>query len=179
MKGMIFLEFLTMVEKKFGMDMVDDLIDSTNPPSGGAYTNVGSYPMTELVAMVQELSVRLETPVPDLLKAYGHYLFARLVEGHPKIIQGTVDALDFMESIERHIHVEVRKLYPDAHPPKFNVNRIDKDTLEMHYISDRKLQDVAEGLMRGCLEYFKVEASIARESLENGIEKFTISRNPA
>ena len=36
MKGMIFLEFLTMVEKSFGLDMVDDLIDSTNPESDGA-----------------------------------------------------------------------------------------------------------------------------------------------
>ena len=133
--------------------------------------------MTELVAMVVELSRRTETPIPDLLKAYGRYLFSRLADGHPKILEGAGDVLDFMESIERHIHVEVRKLYPDAKPPKFNVNRIDKDTLEMFYISDRNLQDLAEGLMIGCLEYNKVKATVQRETMEDGIEKFTITRH--
>ena len=37
MKGMIFLEFLTMLEKTFGIDMVDDLIDATDPDSEGAW----------------------------------------------------------------------------------------------------------------------------------------------
>lgn len=33
MKGMVFTEFLEMVEAKFSADMVDDIIDDANPAS--------------------------------------------------------------------------------------------------------------------------------------------------
>ena len=35
MKGIVFTEFLEMVEQKFGMDMVNDLIDNNTLSSGG------------------------------------------------------------------------------------------------------------------------------------------------
>ena len=34
-KGIVFTEFLEMVEQKFGMDMVNDLIDNNSLSSGG------------------------------------------------------------------------------------------------------------------------------------------------
>ena len=52
MKGMVFTEFLEMVESTFSADMVDDIIDDSAPPSGGAYTSVGTYDHQELVGMV-------------------------------------------------------------------------------------------------------------------------------
>jgi len=36
MKGIVFSEFISMVETVFSEDMVDDLIDATNPASGGS-----------------------------------------------------------------------------------------------------------------------------------------------
>ena len=55
MKGIVFTEFSTMVESLFGEDMLDDLLDATDPASGGAYTSVGTYNHNELVDMVVEL----------------------------------------------------------------------------------------------------------------------------
>ncbi len=43
MKGVVFTEFIEMVEDQFSADMVDDIIDDAQPPSGGAYTAVGTY----------------------------------------------------------------------------------------------------------------------------------------
>jgi len=56
MKGIVFNEFIEMVEDKFGEDMVDDIIDESDLPSGGAYTTVGTYDHGELVTMVVKLS---------------------------------------------------------------------------------------------------------------------------
>jgi len=176
MKGMVFQEFMNMVEEQFGFDMVDELIDTTNPLSGGAYTSVGTYPMSELAEMVQALSDRLDTPVPDLLRAFGEYLFPRLANGHPRVMEGIEDPFDLMETIEQHVHVEVRKLYDDARPPLFLTSRNGPDHLTLTYHSDRHLEDLAEGLIRGCLAHFKVMADIQRKSLENGSEQFTIIR---
>ena len=52
MKGMVFTEFLEMVESTFSADMVAAIIDDSAPPSGGAYTSVGTYDHQELVGMV-------------------------------------------------------------------------------------------------------------------------------
>lgn len=38
MKGMVFTEFLDMVETKFSAAMVDDIIEDSQVASGGAYT---------------------------------------------------------------------------------------------------------------------------------------------
>ena len=43
MKGVIFTEFLELVEKKFGLAMVDKIIGQSNLASEGIYTSVGTY----------------------------------------------------------------------------------------------------------------------------------------
>ena len=80
MKGVVFTEFFGMVGDVFSDDMVDDLIDATDPASGGAYTAVGTYDHGEIVAMVVELSARTGTPVPDLLQAFKREAFAAILD---------------------------------------------------------------------------------------------------
>ncbi|MEM7386846.1 MAG: heme NO-binding domain-containing protein, partial [Verrucomicrobiota bacterium] len=155
MKGVVFTEFFEMVEESFGLDMVDDLIDACDLPSGGEYTAVGTYDHEEMVALVLALSEKTETPVPDLLQAFGEYLFGRFTALYPRFFEdGPKDALGFLEVIESHIHKEVRKLYPNAKLPHFDTERLTDDQLIMVYRSERHLQDLAEGLIRGCFKHF-------------------------
>ena len=42
MKGIVFTEFLEMVEAQFGLDTVDAIIENSDLPSRGAYTAVGT-----------------------------------------------------------------------------------------------------------------------------------------
>ena len=42
MKGMVFIEFLELVEEKFGLEMVDNIIEQSNLESEGVYTLVGA-----------------------------------------------------------------------------------------------------------------------------------------
>ena len=163
-----------MVESLHGLDLVDSLIDNTRPASGGAYTSVGNYPRQELEAMVVELSRQSGQSVPELLKAFGSYLFGRLMRWHPAIAGSVSDPLALMASIEQHIHVEVRKLYPDAELPTFLVISHTQNRLEMDYASASHMEDLAEGLMQGCLDYFKRAGTIRRKSQPDGKERFII-----
>jgi len=56
MKGIVFTEFLEMVEAKFSPEMTDRIITESKVPSGGAYSAVGTYDHEEIVALVQALS---------------------------------------------------------------------------------------------------------------------------
>lgn len=174
MKGVIFTTFFDLVEEKWGIDMVDQIIEKSEVPSGGAYTAVGTYPHGEAVALVSALSESVDVPVDGLLAAFGEHLFGVLIKGHPQFAAGVEHPLDFLEGVERYIHVEVRKLYPEAELPRFEVERLADNHLEMIYESKRHLEDLCEGLIRGCVTYFKRDYELSRETLPDQREKFSI-----
>ncbi len=178
MKGIVFVEFLEMVEQQFSADLADDLIDNSDLPSGGAYTAVGTYDHTEIVTLVLALSQESGIPVPDLIKAFGEYLFGRFFELYPSFFEGVSDCMDFLSRIEDVIHVEVKKLYPSAQLPKFDIDYPDRDHLVMVYHSDRHLGDLAEGLIQQSIKHFKEQITLERENLdeEGATVRFTLTR---
>ena len=176
MKGVVFTEFFGMVEAQFSDDMVDDLIDATQPASGGAYTAVGTYDHREIVAMVVELARRSGTPVPDLLHAFGRHLFGRFHALHPVFFQDVTSAFAFLDSIERVIHAEVLKLHPDAELPSFHTEVLDDERMVFVYRSPRHMDDLAAGLIAGCAAHFGDEIRVERERRADGAVAFHLTR---
>ena len=180
MKGIVFTEFFEMVEQAHGYQMVDQLIMDNDLPSGGAYTTIGTYSHQEMVTLVVDLGEKTKTPVPKLLHAFGQYLFGTFVKSYPMFFSTAANAFDFLESIEKNIHVEVKKLYPDAELPRFTTQRIEEHCLEMIYHSDRSMADFALGLIEKTFDHYQEKAVIEREDLtENGSKvKFMICKVP-
>lgn len=179
MKGIVFCEFLDMVESEDGIGMVDALIETSQVPSGGAYTAVGTYDHSELVALLLVYSGRKNLPVPDLLRAFGRHLFGRFVVLYPVFFENKRTVFDFLSHIDSYIHVEVRKLYPDAELPTFT-HRVVDDRLELTYTSAKHLPDFAEGLMRGCIDHFGEAIELNRQAVViDGVqsERFTLTRS--
>ena len=56
MKGMVFTEFLEMVEEKFSPEMAERIIESSELKSSGVYTTVGTYDHHEMITLVISLS---------------------------------------------------------------------------------------------------------------------------
>lgn len=175
MKGMVFTEFLEMVEAKFSADMVDDIIDDANPASGGAYTSVGTYSHEELVDMVVVLSNRTQIPVPVLVRTFGEHVFGVFARSFQQFFEGVPDALTFLSGIEDIIHAQVIKLYPDAQLPKFDCLR-DGNQLTMIYHSDRHLADLAEGLIMGCGQHFGDNLTIQRDEVNELSTRFIVTK---
>jgi len=174
MKGMVFTNFLDMVEEKFGIDTVDAIIAESAVPSGGAYTSVGTYPHTEMVSLLQALETKVNIPISKLMRVYGEHLFVKLARGYPSLIEDCNCSRDLLLKLDGVIHVEVQKLYPDAELPRFKAVNLPNGDLEMYYFSERHMEDLAEGLLIGCLAHFDEEVSINRSSTDDGTSKFTI-----
>lgn len=168
MKGMVFTEFLELIETQFGLQVVDEMIEKAHLKSGGAYTTVGNYPHTEMIHMVVELHKSTNIPVKDLMIVFGKYLFGKLAATlHKDIIKNISDPFDLLQNIEDTIHVEVKKLYTDARPPMFETfSRTDKE-LVIIYQSARKFGDLAEGLIFGCGEYFNQKFNVVQTPLSD------------
>jgi hypothetical protein len=164
MKGIVFSEFSEMVETVLSPEMLDRIIDEADLPSDGAYTAVGTYDHEELLSLVQRLSAATDTPVDALVKAFGRHLAGRFYALYPAFFDGVDGTLAFLETIETHVHAEVRKLYPDAELPTFDTRR-DGDRLELLYQSRRPFADLAEGLIIGCSEHFGESIDIQRRDL--------------
>lgn len=163
MKGMVFTEFLDMVEDVWSLDMVDTILDSAHPPSGGAYTSVGTYPHEELLALVSALSSATKQPTGDLVRGFGRHLFGRFSVQYGQFFHGIRDSFHFLAGIEEIIHAEVRKLYPDAELPGFEVES-DGDTMTLTYFSSHPFADLAHGLIEGCVAHFGDRVDIRREA---------------
>ena len=166
MKGIVFTEFLEMVEDKFGYELVDKLLTENELESGGVYTAIGTYNYTEMVQLVTNLSERTGLEKSILLNEYGKYFFQVLLSSYPQFFQTMTEPFDFLESIENHIHVEVKKLYPDAELPSFESERLNENTLKMIYHSERKMSDFADGLIIKTLEHYKTPCNIEKKNME-------------
>ncbi|MET3293216.1 UNVERIFIED_CONTAM: hypothetical protein ABID98_005939 [Brevibacillus sp. OAP136] len=168
MRGMVFTTFLEMVESKFSLNVADQIIQASDLPSGGSYTSVGTYHHNEMIALVGQLSERTGIPAADLVRTFGEYLFGQLNEMHPQFIATNSSAICFLKNVDSYIHVEVRKLYPDAELPSFTYETPGKGTLVMTYRSSRPFADLAEGLIIGCIAHYGEPVGLVREDLPEG-----------
>lgn len=165
MKGIVFTEFLEMVEEKFDLAAVDQMIETAGLDSGGAYTSVGTYDHEELLTLVGALHKLTGMPVNDLLVIYGKYLLPKLLTINPELTSQFRSCFELVAAVDEIIHVEVRKLYPDAELPTFEVLKHNQDEMELVYTSCRPFADLAKGLIIGCAEYYNENIEVEVESM--------------
>ncbi|MCC5973493.1 MAG: heme NO-binding domain-containing protein [Rubellimicrobium sp.] len=162
MKGIVFVELLAMAEDAFGEASVDRVIDQAALPSGGAYTSVGNYPCEELMTLIRGFSAHSGIPGAELQRLFGDWMMQSFGRHYPGLFAGKGGSLDMLAAIEGEIHVEVRKLYPDAELPSFDAVRHGADVMDLTYRSPRPLADFCEGLIEGCVARFGQTAEITR-----------------
>ena len=170
MLGIVFSEFMDMVDDTFGPEVLDQLLDiaENQLDSNGDYTAVGNYDHGEMLVLVTELSKSSGISVADLVEAYGKHLFGRFHHRYPAFFEEINGTMDFLAGIENRIHKEVRKLYPNAELPTFEVSRAAEDTMTLVYSSERPFARLAKGLIDGCTEFFKDGVKVAYEDLSDG-----------
>jgi hypothetical protein len=148
----MFTELLDMVEARYSLDLVDDVLAKANV--SGSYTSVGYYEDVELNRIVVALSEESNIPVPQLLHLFGTHLFQRFVVLYPMFFSPHGSAPSFLLGLETHVHTEVRKLYANAHPPFFTFRSDDVGGYSLTYQSSRGLWQFAQGLLEACLEHY-------------------------
>ena len=179
MKGIVFTEFLELVEHKFGLEVVDTIISKSNLESNGVYTSVGTYSFSEMLQLLKHLSTHTEINIDTLLLVYGEHFFSVIEKSYPGLLATYKDPIEMLSSIENHIHVEVRKIYPDAELPVFIVKEKTENKLIMIYKSSRAMHHFGLGLMNKTFEHFNAKATIELQKIkEDGTEvRFVITKN--
>jgi len=178
MKGVIFSEFMSMVEDQWDIATLNSILEDANDPIKGAYVGVGNYSYQNLVSLVGALNIRSGIPGKELLQIFGKYLFEKLFHRYPYISKDFHSSFELLENIETVIHAEVKKLYQDSQPPKIGCERVSDTVLKMTYSSHRCMAPVAVGLMHGCAEYFhdKFDIKILKSSKNGDHVEFLVTK---
>ena len=170
MKGIIFNLLEKAVSTEFGEATWDKLLDEAN--LSGAYTSLGSYADSEIVALVDVASKALNLRPADVLSWFGHRAMPMLFARHPEFFSDHADTRGFLLTLNDIIHPEVHKLYPGAITPVFDFAVSDDGDLVIGYSSPRKLCALAEGFIKGAAEHFHEQADIKQQQcMHDGASK--------
>ncbi|MCF8364197.1 MAG: heme NO-binding domain-containing protein [Bacteroidales bacterium] len=174
MKGVIFTEFIEMVEDRFGFLLADKIVSASDLPSGGVYTAVGTYAFEEMQQLLTNLNKETDIETSTLLTVFGKHLFSRFYSLYPHFFVGKKNTFEFLSNIENYIHVEVLKLYPDAQLPAIKTEiSTDGSAMKMIYKSTRKMGDLALGLISGCTQHFKEDIIVETINENDGGSEIT------
>lgn len=169
MKGIVFNLLSEMVEENFGIEVWDALLQETG--LDGVYVSTESYPDEDVFALVGAASEKSGIPANDLVKAFGKYMFPHFFQQNPEFFLPDMTLKEFLLSVDRVIHVEVRKLHPDASLPQFEYEDEHDKELTMMYSSPRKLCMLAEGLIDGAAVHFGTEYTLSHnECMHDGAD---------
>lgn len=164
MLGIVFTSLVDMLEEKVSPEFADEVLMEAELENDGAFTAVGYYPFSELEKIVAVLVKKTGKPLDELLHDFGYYLFGKLAEAHGQVLSGKDSLLDVMEYLDGDIHVQVKKLYPDADLPKFKVLSRTDTAMRLRYFSKHELYALAEGLMDAAAEHYGTP--IERETIK-------------
>jgi len=158
MKGIVFSLLNEMVEDTFGLTAWDQILNDTGLE--GIYVATETYEDAEMFALVGAAEKATGIPAGDLLRQFGEYMLPHFFRSFPMFFEGQKNLKEFLLTVDQVIHVEVRKLYPNAGLPEFEYEDLEDRELVMLYSSPRKLCALAEGLISGSAKHFKQEYSL-------------------
>ena len=129
MKGVVMNLLADMVETQLGMQEWNDVLDEAG--EDGVYTATSLYEDERLLNLVGIISRRNDIPVPDLVFAFGQFMFPAFYDRYPQLIDGHANMLEQCQ-------------VPGAVTPGFSESRRDDKTLHLTYTSERKLCGLAD-----------------------------------
>ena len=106
--------------------------------------------------------------------------FNHFVEAHSETLGNVKSTEELLSQVENRIHVEVRKLFPDAELPTIGFVEVEPNVSEVVYQSQRPFADLAEGLITAAIEHFKDPIVLTREDFppaDGTHAKFTMVRS--
>jgi hypothetical protein len=189
MKGIIFTEFLDLVEERFGLEMVDKIICQSRLESEGIYTSIGTYSFYEFLQLLHNLSKNNSISIINLLRVYATQIFSAMDTIHPDMLKSYNDSIEMIAAMNQHIekifttkdasHEQLLKAKSFSPLPQFIVKEKTKNSLIINYKSQRRMEHFWLGLMHEMFQHFDETATIVLEKVKkDGSEvKFTITKN--
>lgn len=177
--GLVFREYLEFLDRELGEGFTEAVIDDVELSSGGAYASTGNYPFEEMQRLVGATCRHGGMAAEHLLAEFGKSVGCSFARGYGHYFEARSDLFDLLAHVDNHIHVEVRKLYPEAELPSFEVRARDANSMVLVYRSSRKLHELARGVILAAAGFYgqQVEVEIAvNEAPDDWFAEITVEK---
>jgi hypothetical protein len=161
MQGIVFVEFMGMVDEEFGPLVSERVVERSDLSSGGEYEVDDAYDARELPRLLGTLAREVGRPPADLARAFGRRLFARFATMDRECV-GSGDLYAFLEGLPQQVHGAIARRHPGSELPTIETHRLDDQRLEVLYRSSRHFADLAEGMLLGCVAHFGQPVKVER-----------------
>lgn len=179
MHGVIFTDFVEMLERRFSLRALDTVLSRSRLRSAGAYTTVGNYDHHELHSMVEQLSMVTGQSCDAILYDFGNHLFARLAARYPTLIKPYRDTFSLLKNLRTLTGTPALQTLAQSRHPILECEHCDGDMLRVMYRSERGLGALAHGLMQGCAEFFGEQIRIERSVMDGTHTCFLLTKQSA
>ena len=160
MLGIILRELKKYVEAKLGKPAWRELLQAAGL-DGKVYLPLVEYPDSELVGLATNAASKAGVTLGAALEEFGEFIVPDLFQSYRSIINPSWKTLDLIENTEKMIHSAVRLRDLNAKPPALEVVRTGPDSVEVKYRSDRKMCEVAKGIIRGVARQYGERVALA------------------
>lgn len=162
MKGIVFVEFNEFIEEVFGEAFWDEILEEAELASEGIFTTVGTYDDQELLTLIGLVCDKKGLSAKQAQHAFGEWVFIKLYQAAPPGAHDFTDVFEFLHAVQDFIHIEVKKLNPDAILPEFEFLSETADHLTLVYKSPRNLCFFCEGLILGLAKHTKQPVEVSQ-----------------
>ena len=167
MKGIIFVKLNQFVDELWGDEFWDELLQDAELPSDGIYTSVATYDDAELFTLVGLIMEKKGLTGQQAQMAFGQWMFKQLLEAAPPEAHKFTDVFSFLYGVQDVIHVEAKKLKPEAILPEFEFIEETENSLSFHYLSPRKMCYFCEGIIEGLADHTGQKVAIEQTECEH------------
>ena len=161
MYGIVNKAIEEMLIQHFNVETWKSILEKSGIEDEGFISNQ-PYPDEVTYKLATVASETLDIPLPELLFSFGEFWI--LDTGKTKygsiIDSGGADIKSFFVYLPN-LHSRVSLIFPDLHPPEFEVSHVEENGLQLHYYSHRPaLKDFVKGLISGIGKLFNKEVAI-------------------
>jgi predicted hydrocarbon binding protein len=168
MHGLIFLQLQKFAQKQVGPQAWELLLREANLRLQ-SYSPARAYPDADLVALVRAAGRVVGKSEAAVVEAFGEFIAPELLRLHGRLLKPEWKTLDVIENTEPLIHAAVRVGNPGAQPPVLDVVRTSAEELQLIYTSERKLCQLAKGILAGIARHFGESIAVSEEAcMHNG-----------
>ena len=143
------------MSENFGDEKYEEILNECSLKTKEPFIGPGTYPDEDLMAITNKAVEKLGITLPEALRAFGKFSFLQMGKKFPDFLKPYDHPKPFLKTIESVIHVEVKKLYQDADPPRFIYKEPAANRLTIKYESKRRLCQYMEGLIDGVADFYK------------------------
>lgn len=169
MKGIVAICLEELVRTKFGEDHWGNILEKSGLPRKHKIYGHNDIEDALVIQILKNTCTELDISLETAADAFGDYWINDFVsKKYHAFFVGKTSAKKFLLEMNR-VHQKVTDKVENAKPPQFEYEDVDDNTLIMTYISERGLEVVWIGIIKGVGRYFNEKLTIEKIS-ENKVK---------